>query len=66
MIVIGLYFVLSLAIPAKIGEAKGMYASFLVEHQAVDRQNMLAALGILSVMMLLGYFGGKQRKEMEP
>ncbi len=65
MIVIGLYFALSLAIPAKIEEAKAMYASFLVEHQTVDTQTTLGALGIVSIMMLIGYFAGKQRKEME-
>jgi hypothetical protein len=61
MMVIGLYFALSLAIPAKIEEAKGMYASFLIEHQTVDIQNTLGALGILSVMVLIGYCTGKQR-----
>lgn len=61
MTVIGLYFVLSLAIPAKIEEAKGMYASFLLEHQTIDIQNTLGALGILAAMVLIGYWAGKHR-----
>jgi len=55
MVVIGFYFIASLSIPARIEEARGVYASFL-DRGALDRADGAGALLLLFVAMLAGYF----------
>jgi predicted transporter len=61
MITIGLYYVASLFLPAKIEEARGIYESFVDKIVATDHKNLIGVLLTLCIAMLIGYFG----KEME-
>lgn len=63
MIVVGLYFVLSLFLPAKIEAARGMYASFVTENQAPVSSNTGAVLVFMLVLLSAGFFIRKKREE---
>ncbi|MBU2054220.1 MAG: DUF2162 domain-containing protein [Proteobacteria bacterium] len=56
MIAIGLYFFASLQIPAKIEEARGVYASFVDRGTAVDHADTVGVFLLLLVAILAGYF----------
>ena len=55
MIAIGLYFVAALLLPAKIEEAKGVYASFVDKGGMVDHTNTIGVLIVLLIAMFIGY-----------
>jgi predicted transporter len=61
MITIGLYYIAALLLPAKIEEARGIYASFVDKVVATDHTHMIGVLFILLFAMLIGYFG-KQKE----
>lgn len=58
MITIGLYFIASLFLPAKVEQAKGMYGSFMKELQpaATGGNNAMLLAGVLAVALLAGFF----------
>lgn len=56
MMGIGIYFIASLFLPAKIEEAKGVYQSFLTKNISIEFNNSISVLGILFVAFLIGYF----------
>lgn len=60
MTAIGLYFVASLVLPAKIEEAKNMYGSFLETAGKTDNAGMLGVLLTLLIALLIGYFIGER------
>lgn len=60
MISIGLYFILSLYLPAKIEEARGMYQSFLTEGANIDMNNSIGVFAILFVVFVIGCFANKK------
>jgi predicted transporter len=62
MIVIGIYFISSLFIPAKIEEAKGIYRSFLTENSSIDLNNSIGVFALLFVAMVVGYLMNKNRE----
>ncbi len=60
MITIGLYFIASLFLPAKVEQAKGMYGSFLKEMQPAaaggnSSQSLLLVI-LLAAALLAGFF----------
>ncbi|MFB3926231.1 MAG: DUF2162 domain-containing protein [Syntrophales bacterium] len=57
MITIGLYYVASLVLPAKIEEARGVYTSFTDKVVVADHQNLIGVLFTLFIAILIGYFG---------
>jgi predicted transporter len=59
MIGIGLYFLSSLFLPAKIEEAKGVYRSFLTEGKGVSTNDVAGIFLILLLAMLIGFFINK-------
>jgi predicted transporter len=61
MIVIGLYYLASLFLPARIEQAKGMYRSFLKELQpaAGNGKGNMILLGLLLAALLIGFFSRK-------
>ena len=61
MITVGLYYVAALFLPAKIEEARGIYASFADKVVATDHAHIIGVLFILLFAMLIGYFG-KQKE----
>jgi len=61
MIAIGLYFISSLILPAKIEEAKGIYRSFLTEGSNIDLNNSIGVFALLFVALVIGYFVNKKR-----
>lgn len=56
MIAIGLYFIASLVLPAKIEEAKGIYRSSLLESGPVDIHHVIGVFALLFAAMVIGYF----------
>lgn len=58
MITIGLYFIASLFLPARIEQAKGMYGSFLQELKpaASGEGNTLLLAGVMVAALLGGFF----------
>lgn len=60
MIAIGLYFITSLLLPAKIEEAKGIYNSFLSRSGNIDMGNGIGVFGILFVSFVIGWFANKK------
>ncbi len=62
MITVGLYFIASLYLPAKIAEAKGMYASLATESNGVSTYHGVAIGAILLALMGVGFFAGKRRE----
>ena len=61
MIVIGLYFIASLFLPARIKEAQEMYRSFIMENAIAESSTGMGALALLPALLLLGFFAGKRR-----
>lgn len=61
MIVVGLYFVASLFLPAKIEAARGMYASFITENRMVTGNHGAGVLIFMLLLALAGYWAGKKR-----
>ncbi len=55
MVVIGLYFIGSLFLPAKIEEGRAMYASFTGTGGSADASNMAGVLLILFAALAMGY-----------
>lgn len=62
MIAIGLYFMASLYIPARIEEAKGVYKSFLSEGSNVALNNSIGVFALLFVALVIGYLTNKKRE----
>lgn len=62
MISIGLYFIFSLYLPAKIEEAKGVYQSFLTEGSSIDMNNSIGVFALLFVALVIGYLTNKKRE----
>lgn len=60
MMGIGIYFMASLVLPAKIEEARGMYQSFLAEGANIDMNNSIGVFAILFVVFVIGYFANKK------
>lgn len=60
MIAIGLYFISSLFLPAKIEEARGMYQSFLTENANIDMSNSIGVFATLFIAFVIGYFANKK------
>lgn len=60
MMGIGIYFMASLVLPAKIEEARGMYQSFLTEGANIDINNSIGVFAILFVAFVIGYFANKK------
>lgn len=56
MIVVGIYFIASLYIPAKIEEAQLAYRAFLSDTQLVDINQQLGMLGLLALFFMVGFF----------
>ena len=56
MMAIGMYFAASLVLPAKIEEARGVYASFVDRGAAVVHADAVGVFLLLLVAMLAGYF----------
>lgn len=65
MIAIGLYFIASLFLPAKIEQAKGMYQSFLTDGNKADINNTIGVLALLLAALVVGYFVNKRQKVKE-
>ena len=62
MIAIGLYFIFSLHLPAKIEEAKGVYMSFLADGSGIDINNAAGVLAVLLITALIGYFSNIKKE----
>ncbi|MBI5211782.1 MAG: DUF2162 domain-containing protein [Nitrospirae bacterium] len=62
MIAIGLYFMASLYLPAKIEEAKGVYKSFLTEGGNIALNNSIGVFALLFVTLVIGYLTNKKRE----
>lgn len=60
MIVIGLYFVGSMFLPAKIEEAKRMYASFIIENTGAGNSSETWLLALLPLGLLIGFIAEKR------
>ena len=60
MMGIGIYFMASLVLPAKIEEARGMYQSFLTEGSNIEMHNSIGVFAILFVSFIIGYFANKK------
>lgn len=65
MVVIGLYFLASLILPAKIEEAKGIYGSFLTEGNNIDMNNGIGVFTLLFTALIIGYFANKRQEVKE-
>jgi predicted transporter len=61
MVVIGLYLIASLFLPAKVKEAQEMYGSFIMENAVTESSGGMGALALLPVLLLIGFFAGKRR-----
>ncbi len=62
MIGIGLYFIASLFLPAKIEEAKGIYGSFLADNGNVDMNNSIGVFALLFAALVGGYLINKKQE----
>ena len=62
LIGIGLYFLASLFLPAKIEEAKGMYSSFLTGDSNIDLNNSIGVFALLFVALVIGYLTNKKQE----
>ncbi|MDY0300251.1 MAG: DUF2162 domain-containing protein [Trichlorobacter sp.] len=61
MIAIGLYYIASLFLPAKVEQTKGMYGSFVTELQpatvnGADGMVLLLLVGVLLAVLCIGFF----------
>jgi hypothetical protein len=59
MLAIGLYFIFSLHLPAKIEEAKDVYVSFLAQNNNAAINNNTDVFVVLFAAMLIGFFINK-------
>lgn len=64
MMAIGIYFIASLFLPAKIEEAKGVYMSFLSDNRGIDINNAVGVLSVLLIAMLIGYFSNFKKGDV--
>lgn len=64
MIVIGLYFIASLFLPARIKEAQEMYGSFIMENALTESSAGMGGLAVLPGLLLIGFIAGKRRRRM--
>jgi predicted transporter len=62
MMGIGLYFIASLFLPAKIEEAKGVYQSFVAESGNIDINHGIGVFALLFVALVIGYLMNKNRE----
>jgi predicted transporter len=62
MIAIGLYFIASLFLPAKIEEAKGVYKSFLTEGGNIDINHGIGVFALLFAALVGGYLINKKQE----
>lgn len=62
MIAIGLYFILSLYLPAKIEEAKGIYQSFLTDNPAIALDGAIGVFVLLFTGLLIGFLGNGKKE----
>ena len=62
MMGIGIYFMASLVLPAKIEEAKGVYMSFLADSSGIDINNAAGVLAVLLITALIGYFSNIKKE----
>lgn len=62
MIIVGLYFVCSLFLPAKIGAAKGMYNSFVNETPKLSSGDTTGVMILMIILLLAGFMAGKKRE----
>jgi predicted transporter len=62
MMAIGIYFIASLFLPAKIEEARGMYQSFLTEGSNIALNNGIGVFALLFVALVIGYLTNKKRE----
>jgi predicted transporter len=62
MMGIGIYFMASLVLPAKIEEARGMYQSFLTEGSNIALNNSIGVFALLFVALVIGYLTNKKRE----
>jgi predicted transporter len=65
MITVGLYLLASLYLPAKIEEAKAMYASLAPEQNGANPYHGAAIAGILMALAGIGFFAAKRREVKE-
>lgn len=65
MIVVGLYFVLSLSLPAKIEAARGMYQSFDNDSLILAGTDAAGVLVFLIILLLAGFFAGKKLRGLQ-
>ncbi len=65
MMGIGVYFLSSLILPAKIEEAKGIYGSFLTEGNNIDMNNAIGVSALLFTALIIGYFANKRQEVKE-
>lgn len=61
MLTVGVYFMASLFLPAKIEEAKGVYLSFHDNGGVMDTHNTGGTLLVLLIALLIGYFSSSQK-----
>jgi len=61
MMGIGLYFLASLFLPAKIEEAKGVYRSFIAEGNGIDISDSIGVFVLLFAAILIGFFANKKQ-----
>ncbi|MDI6727450.1 MAG: DUF2162 domain-containing protein [Thermodesulfovibrionales bacterium] len=62
MIAIGLYFIASLFLPAKIEEAKVMYQSFIAEGGNIDINHGIGVFALLFAALIVGYLINKKQE----
>ncbi|MFZ6007886.1 MAG: DUF2162 domain-containing protein, partial [Nitrospirota bacterium] len=62
MIGIGLYFIASLFLPAKIEEAKGVYQSFIAEGGNIDINHSIGVFALLFAALVGGYLINKKQE----
>lgn len=62
MIGIGLYFIASLFLPAKIEEAKGVYQSFIAEGGNIDINHSIGVFALLFAALVSGYLINKKQE----
>lgn len=61
MIGIGLYYLVSLFLPAKIEEARGMYRAFLTEGNSAISSGSLGVFTVLFAAALIGFFANAEK-----
>lgn len=62
MVGIGLYFIASLFLPARIEAAKGIYRSFLAGDTGFRLNDAAGVFGILFAAILIGFFANQNRR----